>query len=475
MNRVACGLRNRGAYGTLRRLALCALVGAVLLTPSAVALVGPPPLHEPGTLDVGVEVSSGERDVVMQGTLGGATMSRTVLNAAQTTTGVRLGYAISPSFHARALVGAGWMNLGTIDWRSGALSWGSQDMDGDAGLLWGLGADYVVWPLASAPDVRVGVSAEYRSYTSGISRGGELEIDEIRAALKMAWPMDRITLYGGPLYSDLDGSFSGTSSSGVAFQGKLDADDKAGVLVGAEFQFNPRLVGRLEGEFISSTAINLSFIYGLGGPVGRTMERPREAPPVSAAASEPIRPAPSAGEMDAPPPPRRRPGVEPAAPAPPEPAAGSSPATDRRTKPPTPPPGTRPRGDEDGRVETASDRREAVNVDGILSSANEMAELGRYDEAIVLYRRAVAANPGEFRAVYNLATSQYLSRDYAGAQASYESAIALRPDDAEAHLFLGFCHYRQRRPEAAARAWRRVLELDPSNAIALNNLQALGY
>ncbi len=460
---------------TVGRMLAAVTVLSVVALAGADAMMGPPPMLDPGSVDLGVEVGTIERDVVMQGTVGGALIQRRVLNSTQATANLRVGYAIGQNFQARVLLGGSRLNLGQFDWNGSGVPLGQQDMDGDMGLMWGLGGEYVVWPLASAPDVRVGVSGEYRRYTSEIERG-EFEMDEIRAALKVAWPLDRLTVYGGPLYSDLSGTFEGVTSLGFRSQGRLDADNKAGVLVGAEYQFNPRLLGRLEGEFISSTGINLSFIYGLGGPVGRTMDRPVQAPASPPAPSAAARPAPSAVDYDEPPPPRRRAGVPEAPPAQAEVAVAED---GRRVKPPTPPPGTRARRSEpeesrEGVVPAASVTVPS-NVDELIAAGNDLAGLGRYDEAISFYRRAVAADPREFRAIYNLATAQYLVRDYAGARASYEDAVTLRPADAESHLFLGFCHYRLQRPEAAARSWRRVLEIEPGNAVALNNLQALGY
>jgi len=104
---------------------------------------------------------------------------------------------------------------------------------------------------------------------------------------------------------------------------------------------------------------------------------------------------------------------------------------------------------------------------------NELVALGKYDEAIIFYKRAYAMDSKNFRVVYNLATAQYLNRDYLSARNSYEIAVKLEPRDVETHLFLGFANYRLGNVTDAARAWKRVLELDPNNAVALNNLQAL--
>lgn len=495
----------RVGRGMLRWSGLAVATLAVAF--SAGAAVGPPPLLERGAVDLGAEVGTLERDLEIRGTVGGAAIQPRVLNSSQTTINLRGAYALTDNLQARVLLGAGWINLGQFDWSNGLVGLGRQDMDGEAGLLWGLGGAYVVSPLATAPDVRVGLSGEYRHYTSEVDRG-EIEMDEFRVALQVAWPMDRITLYGGPVYSDVRGSFSGSTSLGFRSNGDLDAEERIGVLAGAEYQFSPRLAGRIEGEFVSSTAVNLSVIYGLGGPAERAPQRVATAPPPARASEDAYVPAAPETDWGAPPPPRRRAGAEPAAsstpPASTERTAAPPEGEGRRPKPPTPPAGTRPRGGaapsgspaatapavtapaatapaatapaaREQRVVPAAELRGSENLETLLAAGAEAAGLGRYDEAITYYRRAVAADRGEFRAVYNLATAQYLARDYAGAQASYEAAISLRPGDAESHLFLGFCHYRQRRPEAAGRAWRRVLEIDPSNAIALNNLQALGY
>lgn len=423
---------------------------------AASALIGPPPLLERGVVDVGAEVGRTERDINFNGTVSNAIISPIKLHSTQTALEVRLGYAPTDNVHLHLTLGGSNMNIGRLGLGVGLVPQGILDLKGEAGFLWGLGGDFVVRTISASPDVRIGVSLDYRHSFSDINQG-TMEMDEFRAVLKGAYDLDQWTIYGGPMYSNLDGAFHGRTSLGFASQGTFRAADRLGFLAGAEYAFSERMSGRIEAELLSSTGVNLGFVYKLGGPFGR-VERPPQAPPAASADADmaPPRVIATAVVDETPPPSRRPPSGPDAVESEVAPVVVGS---DRRDEPP---------------VSGPASQAEAMNVDQLIAAGNDLAALGRYDAAIIFYRRAVVANPHEFRAVYNLATSQYLARDYAGARASYTDAVGLRPDDVEAHLFLGFCAYRMNEPATAARSWRRVLELDPENAIALNNLQAIG-
>lgn len=390
---------------------------------TAFAVVGPPPRLPARESELTLELRNGHRQMDFSGTVGASNIQPIQLRGVQTGIDGRFAYAISDNVSAYALLGVSRVNLGNMNLGASGVAVGQLDFRGKYGFLWGVGGNYAMPTLSVMPDLLVGASAEYRRFNSRIG-GGEVTGDEFRFALKGSRDYDRLTPYGGLLFSVLRADFAGVTSLGASASGRLQNDDYLGFFGGAEYAFSDRVRGRLEAELVASTSVTVSAIYALGGPDRLLRRRAGETRP-----GDPV-PAATA--------PRPDPSITAVRPAP-------------------PPPAPEPR--------TAEDQ---------IRLGDEAVRLGRHDEATIFYRRALVADPANFRAAYNLATTRYLARDYAGAREFYLYAIQLNPNDAEAHLYLGFSHFRLGDRDAAARAWQRVLEIDPGNTVALNNLQALG-
>jgi Flp pilus assembly protein TadD len=64
-------------------------------------------------------------------------------------------------------------------------------------------------------------------------------------------------------------------------------------------------------------------------------------------------------------------------------------------------------------------------------------------------------------------------KDRQAALREIELALELNPEDAESHNLRGNILVELGRPQEAAQAYRRALEIDPLNSSALLNLQAL--
>lgn len=440
-------------------------LAVAILPSSSRAIIGPSPALFSHDKEIAVEVGTGTRNVNFAGTVGGSTINPTKLKMAENSYGLRLSYGLTDNFTPYALLGFSKVNVGLINLSAGGVSQGGLNMNGDLGFLWGLGANFHVRTLAWAPDLALGLSAEYRNFSSDIN-AGSVDVDEFRLALKGSRTFDKATLYGGPVYSTFRSIYAGNTTIGVRSAGTIHSKNDFGLFAGADYAFNERINGRLELEFISAIMINLSVTYHIGGP-WLTREKTVAPPP-----PEPVVPVargPEGAEARAYTPSGQEVAVG---------AEASPPSPERRIKPAEPPPEAAPRETRSTRdmPSEASERRafEEKSAEELVALGNEQTALGRFDEAISNYRRAVAADPGNFRARYNLATAQYLNHDYSGAKLSFEESIKLMPRDAQAHLFLGFCYYRMGQIDGAVRAWQRVLELDPDNAVALNNLQALG-
>ena len=101
---------------------------------------------------------------------------------------------------------------------------------------------------------------------------------------------------------------------------------------------------------------------------------------------------------------------------------------------------------------------------------NALKELGRFDEAIVSYRRAIALEPKLAEAHYNLGnTLKDLGRTEE-ALAEFGQAITLRPDYAKAHHHLGATLQELGRLEEAEASYIQAIENEPAYAEAHRSL-----
>jgi len=98
---------------------------------------------------------------------------------------------------------------------------------------------------------------------------------------------------------------------------------------------------------------------------------------------------------------------------------------------------------------------------------------GEHDQAIVAFHRAVALDPSNPDALYNLGTMLLWRGELVPAARLLENAVLIRPDHVPSRNNLGKTYFLTRLPELAIAAYEETLRLDPSNAIALNNLLLL--
>ena len=115
-------------------------------------------------------------------------------------------------------------------------------------------------------------------------------------------------------------------------------------------------------------------------------------------------------------------------------------------------------------------RHDRVNGQYHFVSAMCLTALGRGDEAITAYRRALQFRPQFFEALANLGNVLENARRFPEAAEAYRRALALRPDEALVLNGLGVCELAAGRIDAAADALERAVALKPDLATALNNL-----
>ena len=89
-------------------------------------------------------------------------------------------------------------------------------------------------------------------------------------------------------------------------------------------------------------------------------------------------------------------------------------------------------------------------------------ELGRPDEALPHYERALQINPDDARAIELLARLQFVRERYLESFALFETLVESDPDNAEIHANLGATLYHLGRVEDAIASFERALSLDPT-------------
>ena len=97
-------------------------------------------------------------------------------------------------------------------------------------------------------------------------------------------------------------------------------------------------------------------------------------------------------------------------------------------------------------------------------------ELGRLDEAVEEYQRAIAIYPDDYKAHYNLGVVYDQQGLFDKAVPSYQRAIQINPAYPNAHYNLGIIYQKQGMVEKAIGHFKKVAELDPADYEARNNL-----
>src|SRR5262249_20928262 len=98
---------------------------------------------------------------------------------------------------------------------------------------------------------------------------------------------------------------------------------------------------------------------------------------------------------------------------------------------------------------------------------------GKLDDAVLSYERALALKPDFAEAHSNLGTALKDQGKLAEAIARYEQAIALKPDFVEALNNLGNLHRERGRLEKAIVCYQQVLALDPTNSFATHYIASI--
>ena len=101
---------------------------------------------------------------------------------------------------------------------------------------------------------------------------------------------------------------------------------------------------------------------------------------------------------------------------------------------------------------------------------NALLFLGKNDEAVAQFKKAIALRPNFAEAHFNLGVALREKHDLVGAIAEYREALRLNPNDAEAHSNLGNALREEHDLDGAVAEYREALRLRPRFAEAHSNL-----
>lgn len=112
--------------------------------------------------------------------------------------------------------------------------------------------------------------------------------------------------------------------------------------------------------------------------------------------------------------------------------------------------------------------------DKIIAKGNDLYREGKYDQAIVEYRKALERKPDNGLVMYNLANALYRQQKYAEAEELYARNANLSKDASMLNRSFynkGLVHTRKKELEQSVAAYKQALIHDPNDADARHNLQ----
>jgi len=105
--------------------------------------------------------------------------------------------------------------------------------------------------------------------------------------------------------------------------------------------------------------------------------------------------------------------------------------------------------------------------------ANMAAASFRWGEAMADLRALLKAKPDFWQAHYMLGMELAANEKTEEAQKEFAEAVRYRPDFAPAHLYLGTTLAAQKKPDEALAEFRTVLQLDPANSAARQQIESI--
>ena len=118
-------------------------------------------------------------------------------------------------------------------------------------------------------------------------------------------------------------------------------------------------------------------------------------------------------------------------------------------------------------------KRRPDGADARLALANTLVAAGKYPAAAAQFQMLIDQNRNSSELNLQMGETKLHGNDFAGALAAFQTARQLAPSDSRPVLDLALLYDRTERWEQARKEYETVIQLQPENATALNNLAYL--
>lgn len=116
----------------------------------------------------------------------------------------------------------------------------------------------------------------------------------------------------------------------------------------------------------------------------------------------------------------------------------------------------------------------AQNDNTAIRKGNKLYKAGQFDQALPEYQKALAANPGNNTARYNMANARYRKGNFEEAEKSFDDLATQTTDKKVKEKSVynkGVAQSKQQKLQESIEAWKKALVLDPTDEDARFNLQ----
>jgi tetratricopeptide (TPR) repeat protein len=114
-----------------------------------------------------------------------------------------------------------------------------------------------------------------------------------------------------------------------------------------------------------------------------------------------------------------------------------------------------------------------VKLDSYLENAKVAFDDGEYAVAIDYYIKATKIDKKNYKLFYNLGVAHYFAKNYFDSKLSFEKSLEKKENDVDTLLYLGSVNDRLGLLNDSESCFKKVLEIDPKNKIAMKNLHKL--
>ncbi len=108
----------------------------------------------------------------------------------------------------------------------------------------------------------------------------------------------------------------------------------------------------------------------------------------------------------------------------------------------------------------------------LMTLGDQFMQMGAWDRAVAFWRRALAVDPSQDRALNGLGVAYYNLDQFPESAEQFQRILAMHPDNHRAHFNLGmlYKHYLNE-PEQARMHFELVLELEPTEEGLMERIQ----